>query len=71
MDSVTWMKDGSPITGDSSTFSQAQIITNNISSTYNNTLTATNSSDFVGSFTVTCVIKDAAGNSNSRTFNGN
>ena len=59
VDSVTWMKDGSLIPGDSLTFSQNQT-----------TLSSSNSSNFVGSFT--CTIRDAVGNSNSRTqvFNG-
>ena len=70
VDSVTWMKDGSLIPGDSLTFSQYQTITNAISSTYDHTLSSSNSSNFVGSFT--CTIRDAVGNSNSRTrvFNG-
>ena len=70
VDSVTWTKDGSLVTGDSSTFSQAQTITNAISSTYHHTLSSSNSSNFVGNFT--CTIRDAVGNSNSRTrvFNG-
>ena len=65
MDSVTWMKDGSIITGDSSTFSLTQTITNSTLSTYHHTLSSFNSSNLVGSFT--CTIRDAAGNSNSRT----
>ena len=70
VDSVIWTKDGSLITGDSSTFSQTQTITSTILSTYHHTLSSSNSSNFVGSFT--CTIRDAVGNSNSRTrvFNG-
>ena len=66
VDSVTWMKDGSLITGNSSTFSQTQTITNTILSTYNHSLTTSDSSNFVGLFI--CTIRDAAGNSNSRTW---
>ena len=67
---VTWMKDGSLIIGDSLTFSLSQNITSAISSTYHHTLSSSNSSNLVGSFT--CTIRDAVGNSNSRTqtFNG-
>ena len=70
VDSVTWTKDGSLITGDSLTFSQTQTITSTIYSTYHHTLSSSNSSNFKGSFT--CTIRDAVGNSNSktRTFNG-
>ena len=70
VDSVTWTKDGSFIPGDSSTFSQNQSITNAMLSTYHHTLSSSNSSNFVGIFT--CTIRDAVGNSNSRTrvFNG-
>ena len=68
VDSITWMKDGSLITGDSSTFSQTQTITNTILSTYHHTLSSSNSSNFVGSFT--CTIRDADGNS-SQTLIGN
>ena len=70
VDSVTWMKDGSLITGNSSTFSLTQTIINTISSTYHHILSSSNSSNFVGNFA--CIIRDAVGNSNSRTraFNG-
>ena len=70
VDSVTWTKNGSLITGDSLTFFLTQTITNATSSTYHHTLSSSNSSNFVGSFT--CTIRDAVGNSNSRTqtFNG-
>ena len=65
VDSVIWMKDGSLIIGDNSAFSQMQTITSTITSTFHHTLSSSNSSNFVGSFT--CTIRDAVGNSNSRT----
>ena len=65
VDSVTWMKNGLNITRDDPDFTLTQIITNPTSASYNSTLTSNSLTSLVGSFT--CIVRDAAGNTDTRT----
>ena len=71
VDSVTWLKDGSEVRGDSSVYDQTRTITDAVMGTYQHTLTGQDLSDFVGTFT--CTVRDGVGNNDTRTLaiNGN
>ena len=66
MDSVTWRKNGVKVGPE---FTQTQTLTDTVSATYQHTLSSDSFAEFVGSFT--CEVRDAAGNTNSRTLNLN
>ena len=66
MDFVTWRKDG---VGVGPEFTQTQTLTDTVSATYQHTLSSDSVAEFVGSFT--CEVRDAAGNTDSRTLNIN
>ncbi len=66
VDSVTWLKDGSEVRGDSSIFSHTQIVINALSAIYQNTLYIRDPSHLVGSFT--CRVEDVSGNTDEKTL---
>ena len=63
MDSVTWRKDGVEVGPE---FTQTRTLTDTVSATYQHTLSSDSVAEFVGSFT--CEVRDAAGNTDSRTL---
>jgi hypothetical protein len=65
VDSVTWRRDGVEV---GPQFNQTQTLTDTVSATYQHTLSS-DVAEFVGSFT--CEVRDAAGNTDSRTLNVN
>ena len=66
MDSVTWRKNGVEVGPE---FTQTQTLTDTMSATYQHTLSSDSVAEFVDSFT--CEVRDAAGNTDSRTLNIN
>ena len=67
MDSVTWRKDWVEV---GTEFNRTETLTDTVSATYQFTLSSDSIDEFVGIFT--CEVRDAAGNtdSKSRTLNG-
>ena len=63
MDSVTWRKDGVEVGPE---FNQTLTLTDTVSANYKHTLSSGNVAEFVGSFA--CEVRDAAGNTDSRTI---
>ncbi len=61
--STTWLKDGTVV---GTEFHQAQYITNELTATYQHTLSSGDIASLVGSFT--CRVRDIEGNSVSRTL---
>ncbi len=61
---VTWMKNGSPLVIDGTTYSMEQTVTGRNTSTYDNILTIANvSDDVVGNYT--CTVGNALGNASA------
>ena len=63
VDSVTWLKNGVEVGAE---FTQTQTLTDTVSATYQHTLSSGSVPGFVGSFT--CEVRDAGGNTDSRTL---
>ncbi len=66
MDSITWLRDGSEVRGESIVFSQTQILSDTSSATYQHILSSEDISSLVGSFT--CQVEDVSGNLVERTL---
>ena len=66
MDSITWLRDGSEVRGESTVFSQTQILSDASSATYQHILSSEDISNLVGSFT--CRVVEVSGNMVERTL---
>ncbi len=66
VDSITWLRDGSEVRGESTVFSQTQILSDASSATYQHILSSEDTSNLVGSFT--CRVVEVSGNMVERTL---
>ncbi len=69
VDSIIWLKDGVEVRNESTMFSQAQILSDTLSATYQNTISSGDISNLVGSFT--CRVMDVSDNMVEKTLDLN